>query len=78
MDPIGKAEVDVVVDADASLMDRIKTVRDAIQQSRIATSRSSEPAVALTRENPLKAVMIALVSVAFFWTLARALVFSRA
>jgi hypothetical protein len=77
MDPIDKSKVDVVVGANASLEDRIKAVRDAIHQTRVTVTQSSEPILALTGADPLKALMIASMSCAFMWTLAKALAFSR-
>ncbi|MEO8306750.1 MAG: hypothetical protein ABI616_01750 [Pseudomonadota bacterium] len=67
----------VVSDARGRVKDGIKTVRDAVQQGRDTVAQSSETVLAYTRENPVKALMIAAVSGAFIWTLARALASSR-
>ena len=67
----------VVSDAKGRVKDGIKAAKDAVQQGRETVAQSSESVLAFTRENPVKALMIAAVSGAFIWTLARALASSR-
>ena len=62
MDPINKFA------SDAN-----KAVRDVVQQGRVSVTHSSEAILEFTRENPLKALMIAAVSGTFFWAFAKAL-----
>ena len=66
-----------VNDAKDRVKDGIKVVKDAVQQGRDTVAQSSESVLTYTRENPVKALMIAAVSGAFIWTLARALASSR-
>ena len=66
-----------VGDARSRVKDGIKVVRDAVQSGRDTMSETSESVLTFTRENPVKALMIAAVSGAFIWTLAKALASSR-
>jgi hypothetical protein len=77
MDRFDNADV-VVSEAGARVTDGTRVVSDAIQKGRVAVSQSSEPLLAFARENPLKALMIAMVSGTFFWAFAKALAASRA
>ena len=72
MDPFDNADV-VVSDAWARINDGTRIVRGAIRKGRVTDSRSSEPLLAFARENPLKALMISMVSGTFFWAFAKAL-----
>ena len=67
----------VVSDAKGRVKDGIKVVKDAVQQGRDTVAQSSESVITYTRENPVKALMIAAVSGAFIWSLAKALASSR-
>jgi ElaB/YqjD/DUF883 family membrane-anchored ribosome-binding protein len=67
----------VVSDAKSRVKDGIKVVRNAVQQGRDTVSQSTESVLTYTRENPVKALMIAAVSGAFIWSLAKALAASR-
>jgi ElaB/YqjD/DUF883 family membrane-anchored ribosome-binding protein len=67
----------VVSDAKGRVKDGIKVVKDAMQQGRDTVSQSTESVLTYTRENPVKALMIAAVSGAFIWSLAKALAVSR-
>jgi ElaB/YqjD/DUF883 family membrane-anchored ribosome-binding protein len=65
---------DAVVDeAKGRLKDGIRSVKDAAKQARDTVGDSADSVIAYTRENPVKALLIAAVSGAFLWTLARAM-----
>lgn len=70
-------------DAGASIANRVdsavgqakqglKTVNDAVQQTRDSVTESSQALIAYTKENPVKALMIAAASGALVWALLRA------
>jgi ElaB/YqjD/DUF883 family membrane-anchored ribosome-binding protein len=66
-----------VGDARSRVKDGIKVAKEAVQAGRDTVSQTSESVLTFTRENPVKALMIAAVSGAFIWTLAKALASSR-
>jgi ElaB/YqjD/DUF883 family membrane-anchored ribosome-binding protein len=67
----------VVNDARGRVKDGIKVVKDAVEQGRDTVAQSSETVLTYTRENPVKALMIAAISGAFIWSIAKALASSR-
>jgi len=68
---------EVVTETHSRVRDGIKGVRDAVQTGRDSISHSSETILTFTREKPVQALLIAAVSGAFIWTLARAIGSSR-
>ena len=68
---------DVVGKAQSRIKDGINSVRDTVKSGRETVAESSEAILTFTREKPVQALLIAAVSGAFLWTLARALGSSR-
>jgi ElaB/YqjD/DUF883 family membrane-anchored ribosome-binding protein len=64
---------DAVGQVKGRIKDGVKGVRDAVDSAREALSDSSESILTFTREKPVQALLIAAVSGAVLWTLARAL-----
>ena len=67
----------VVGQAKESAKQGLDTVKDVVQKTRDSVSESSEALVTYTKENPVKALMIAAASGALLWTLLKALTPSR-
>ena len=55
----------------------LDSVKDAVQQTRKSASESSEALINYTKENPVKALMIAAASGALLWTVLKAVAPSR-
>jgi len=68
---------EVVTETHGRVRQGIKGVREAVQTGRESISHSSETILTFTREKPVQALLIAAVSGAFIWTLARAIGSSR-
>jgi ElaB/YqjD/DUF883 family membrane-anchored ribosome-binding protein len=68
---------EAVSEARGRIKEGIQGVRDAVQTGRESISQSSEAILTFTREKPVQALLIAAVSGAFIWTLARAIGSSR-
>lgn len=66
-----------VSQAKSKVKEGIQSVKDAVQQGRGTVAQSSETVVSYTRDNPVKALLIAAVSGAVVWSLAKALASSR-
>jgi len=63
---------DAVNEANGRIKEGIRSARNAVQTGGEAIRQSSEAILAFTREKPVQALLIAAVSGAFLWTLARA------
>ena len=74
---VGKKVDSMVGQAQDTVKQGINTVKDAVQKTRDSVSGSSDALIAYTQENPVKALMIAAVSGAVFWTLLKAIAPSR-
>ena len=68
---------DVVGQAQSRIKDGINSVRDTVKSGRETVAESSEAILTFTREKPVQALLIAAVSGALLWTLARAMGSSR-